>query len=506
MKILFVQPGLEKLTNEYPPIGILYLASVVREHGYAVDFYDASAEGQSLAKALDYVDSCKPSIIALSLYTIGLLHQYDFAGKLKKANPECIIIAGGPHATALPVDTMEECPELDFLIFGEGEESIIELLDSIKLNLPKNTIKGICYRSNENIVCNEKRELINDLDTILFPAFDLVRKHNFQYAARAFEMSRHKGAIITSRGCPSKCEFCFKATFGSRLRRRSPGNVAAEMAWQMKEFGIKEFQFVDDLFAVSSRWLNDFFMELKKQDINVPWKCLSRVNTIKEDDIREMKTRGCYGIEFGVESGNDEILIDINKNITLDQVRWAFRTSRKYGMLTFGFFIFGHRKDTHETIKQTMKIAKEISPDMPGFAVLLPFPGTGVYRSLDEGKRKNWDMFNSYYDKSALPLSICSVTPQELRSYGGQAESELYGSLSFLLKNVIFRRGIRFMHRVELFYKCIASMKVVNKLHNENRRIFSEGPFNFNYLINQIIITFAVMLMKAAGPIKARKL
>lgn len=492
MKILFVQPGLEEITNEYPPLGLLYLASVARTEGHIVDLYDVSAEKQSFLKALEYFIDFEPDILAISLYTIGLPQQFEFIKRIKKAKPQCIVIVGGPHATALQEEVLAESHGIDFLIFGEGEKTLIEFLSTLEKGDKFANIKGICYRSGKEIVKNTPQSLLDNLDLIPFPAFDLIRKHNYKYTKRAFEIYENKGVIITSRGCPSKCEFCFKATFGSKLRRRTPQNVVAEMIWQIKELGAKEFQFVDDLFAVNPRWLRDFFYELERNKINVPWKCLSRVTTVKENEIKEMKAHGCYGIEFGVESGNDEILKDIKKGITTNQVRRAFETSRRCGLLTFGFFIFGHKKDTHETIRQTIDFAKEISPDMPGFAVLLPFPGADVYSLLNEDKKKNWEAFNSYYDRSALPISICSVPPEDLKKYGAQADFELYGSLSFLFTNILLRKGIKHAHRMELFEKWLLSLKAVNRLYRNKEKIFyKEQLFFHKYIINLVLIFMA---------------
>lgn len=458
MKVLFIQPGLQEINNEYPPVGICYLASIVRNQGYTVDIYDAASMRCSLTSALEFAIDFQPDVLCLSLYTIGIVEQYTFLKRVKKAIPVCAILVGGPHATALPIYTMEECSEIDFLIFGEGEHTIVELFKAIERKMNPASLKGICYRNNGEVIQNEPRELINNLDEIPFPAYDLLKKNGFKYSRRSFNLTDNIGVIMSSRGCPFNCVFCFKATFGNKLRRRSPQNVVAEMQWQMKKFGVKEFQFLDDLFAINSKWLNEFFNELNKQDVRVPWKCLSRVDSAKEEDFRKMYKHGCYGIEFGVESGNDEVLADANKGITTAQTRKAFKMAKKIGFLTFGFFIFGLRKDTHETIKQTLSLVKEISPDLCGFAVLLPFPGTRIYSHLPEDLRFKWEKFNSYYDKKALPFSLCSVTPHDLRKYAQQAGAEVSGSLSYLFKNVLFRKGIFPAHRKEAFIKWYYSL------------------------------------------------
>jgi len=448
MKILFIQPGLENTENCFPPIGLLYLASLSRGHGYDVDVYDASASGLSMSKAFEYAIENKPDICAVSLYTLDLIETLEFIKRVKDSIPHCICIVGGPHATALPEHTMKECEPIDYLVFGEGEQTLIELLNSIQNQSSHSGIKGICFRKDGEIIKNEPRPLIDNLDKIPFPAFDLITKNN--YIRRSLSIGNKLGVIVSSRGCPFQCIFCFKGTFGRRYRQRSPQNIIKEMKWQIDEFGVDEFQFVDDLFTLDSQWLNDFFMELEKNDLHLPWKCAARVDSVTRDSLGQLKRHGCYGVEFGVESGNDEILKDIKKNITTSDVRKAFKDAREAGLLRFAFFIFGHPKDTHVTIKQTIKLAKEISPDYPAFALLLPFPGSEVYSSVLDEIKYDWSRFNSYYDKELLPLSLCQVDPYDLRNYARGAAWEVWGGLVFLLRNVILRPNILFQHRIQL--------------------------------------------------------
>jgi anaerobic magnesium-protoporphyrin IX monomethyl ester cyclase len=498
MKVLFVQSGLHEIINEYPPVGVCYLASIVRDLGYTVDLYDAGAAHSSLDGAFACAVDFKPDIVCLSMYTVGLLEQYAFLKRIKKNFPDCTVITGGPHATALPEYTVNECQDIDFLVFGEGEKTIVELLSALERGEQNlNDIQGLCWRSNGKAVRNVPRELLVNLDDIPFPAYDLLRKNGFSYGRRSLNLTDNVGVILSSRGCPASCDFCFKATFGSKLRRRSSQNVVAEMKWQMEEFGVEEFQFVDDLFAINPKWLDGFFAELRQENVNVPWKCLSRVNSVKEDDFKKMYEHGCYGVEFGVESGNDEVLRDIVKGTNINQVRKTFKIVRKIGLLSFGFFILGLRKDTHETIKQTVQFAKEISPDLCGFATLLPYPGSAVHIYLPEDLKYKWDNFRSYYDKNALPLSLCSVSSEELKEYAQQANAEVNGSLSFLFKNVIFRSGIRSVHRRELAHRWCRSVKALLLRDLHKRRIFlkNKGSLAGAFVVDTVSFALSKLLV-----------
>lgn len=491
MKVLFIQPGLENMENCFPPIGLLYLASVARRHRYDVDVYDASARGLSMSNALEYVTDNKPDVYAVSLYTLGLIETLKFVKHVKSSIPHCICIVGGPHATALPEYTMKECESIDYLVFGEGEQTLIELLNSIQNQSDPLEIRGICFRKNNKIIKNEPRSLISNLDEIPFPAHDLIEKHGYEYYRRLLTLGKKVGSIITSRGCPFKCTFCFKATFGKSYRQRSPQNVVREMKWQMDEFGIDEIHFLDDIFTLKRDWLYEFLSELEKNHIEVPWRCLVRVDSLKEEDFIKMKQHGCYQVEIGIESGNDQVLKDIRKHITTLQAEKAFRWTRKAGLTTLAFFMFGHRLDTYKTIKQTLSFAKKISPDVCGFAVLLPFPGTTVYDSfLPEEIRYDWSRFPGYYDRHNLPISICSLSAKELQQFGQQADAEVYGRIGFLLRNVLFRRGINYFQRKELFFRWLEFIKMLMVYDRRKDRVFLQKSrfSNIYYLVHFVFL------------------
>lgn len=436
MKIALInlRDGVSK--NEYPQLGLLYLASIARQKGHTVDFLDATAKHQTIEGILKELKGLKPDICGLSLYTGGLQVQYKFIKDVKAHFPDCIILVGGPHATALPERTMEECEGIDYLMFGEGEITFAEFIEAVQQNKTNECIDGVCYRLDGKIVKNRPRELIADLDFISFPAYDLIYKRDYQYHNRKMEVGRRIAAMVSSRGCPWSCTFCYKETFGTRYRRRSVDNVIAEIRLLIQNYGVDDVTFVDDLFAVNRKWLKEFCQKLKLSDINIHWKCLARVDTLTKDDMVMMKEHGCYGIEFGVESGNEEVLKDINKKITVQQVRRIFIAAKEVGLMTSAYFIFGNRLDTKEAILQTMELAKEIKPDFCGFAVLLPFPGTKLYQMLGEDIKYKWEIFVSYYgDKHSI--SLCSLSTEDLQSFGKQASAEYYGRIRYLFDNIL---------------------------------------------------------------------
>lgn len=469
MKIAFLnlRDGVSK--NEFPNLGLLYLAAVIRKEGHSVRLFDATALGRSLDKIEVELISFKPDVCAVTLYTEGILVQYDFIRKLKNLVPHHAIV-GGPHASALPERTMKECSDIDFLVYGEGDVTFPELVSAIENKKDISIVDGICFRKDGIIIKTKQRELIRDLDKLPFPAHDLIFDNGYAYVHRGMELGRKVVAVMSSRGCPWECNFCYKQIFGSRLRRRSPKNVVDEIEMLMTAYRVDDIQFVDDLFAVNRGWLAEFCDELRARQLKVHWKCLGRVDTLTKEDMAMMKEHGCYGIEFGGESGNNEILKDINKKITVSQVKKAFKDARSVGLITSAFFIFGHRLDTHETITQTMNLARDIKADFCGFAVLLPFPGTKVFLSLPEDIKYNWEVFQGYYSYSS-PISMCAMEAKVLQRYGRQANIEYYGRIRYLVSNIILSKLPLKIKWYQLMLFCIYALKNLG-LKITNKQIF----------------------------------
>ncbi len=436
MKVLLVHPW-GGYVHEYPSLGLLYIASVLRQEGHKVAFFDQGAPQINSQESFEgFVQKFNPEICGFSLYTTNLLQAYELIKQVKRLSPGSKIVVGGPHATALPERTMFECQDTDFLVYGEGEHTLVDLLNSISEGGSFQKVRGIYYRKNGKEISTEPREYIPDLDVIPFPAYDLIQ--DYRYSHDPIRIGKKIATIVTSRGCPYNCTFCNKAVFGSTYRRRSPQNVVAEIKHQIEQYQVDEIYFMDDLFAINRRWLEEFYHELKKNDVFLPWKCLGRVDVLTQEDFIKMKKNGCYVIQFGVESGNGGILKDIRKRITTNQVIKAFRSAKKAGLNTYGFFIFGHRKDTYATIKQTLKFAQRLNPDFVSFFVLAPFPGAQVYSYLGEEDKYNWERIRYIsWAPGTLPISICNVKSSDLALFESQAYFEYFGRTRYLIKNVL---------------------------------------------------------------------
>lgn len=426
MKILLINPkGLTK--NEFYPLGLLYLTSVLENKGYNVKLYDGGYLCSN-EKVLELIKDYRPDVCGITLYTTNLNLTFKLISLIKRIFPNIKIITGGPHATALPELTLKECPQIDFLVMGEGEETFIELLEILNDRIKLPEIKGICYRENSNIKINLARPYIEQLDKIPFPSYHLVR--NYSYSGDPIKTGKKIGTIITSRGCPYKCVFCNHAVFGRKYRRRTSKNVVDEIIYLKNELNIDEIYFQDDLFATQKEWLENFYNALDEKKVRVPWKCLGRIGILEKKDYEKMKKYGCYLIQFGVESGNNEILKDIKKGITKELAIKSFFDAKSSGLLTYAFFIVGHRLETYQTVKDTYNLLVSIKPDFVSFFVLVPFPGTEVYSLVEEKEKYNWERIK-YWHFESNPISICSIREDKLEPIRRILENSYYSKLKF---------------------------------------------------------------------------
>lgn len=437
MKVFFLNPAGD-YPNGYPPLGLLYLAATCRKFDHEVFFYDLAASNADEEEFRWEFNRVMPDILCVSVYTTGLSKTVALIEKLKRMHSYIRVIIGGPHVSALPGTVIKECTAVDYEVIGEGENTLAELVDKIENDLPVGQVKGIVYRSGKIISRTEKRERIENLDLIHFPAVDLIKR--FKYGYDKIAVGKRVGLVITSRGCPYNCTFCHKGTFGNTFTRRSPENVIAEVMYQYYMLEVDEIYFVDDLFITDEEWINSFLDLYSEARIGLPWKCLGRVDQGNEKLYRKMKDTGCFLIQFGVETGNLQIMKKIRKNIKLEQVVDSVNTCKKVGLNSATFFTIGHEGETDNTARETIRFAQKVNSDVCHFFTVSPYPGTYNYNLLNDEEKNQWDRISYYHTKERLPLSVSNITPKNILKYQKNARFEFYGRLGYL-SNVLSSRG-----------------------------------------------------------------
>lgn len=383
--------------SSLPSLGILLLAAVTRQHGYPTLLVDAAALNLGPEDLLVRVKAACPDVLGLSATTFSIFHAAAFAARVREILPDITIIIGGPHASAVPQETMQRFREFDVAVVGEGEETIIELLEALASGAALDAVAGIVLRHEDRIIATGRRAFLTDLDQLPYPAWDLLEGFPGRYPPAAFKVRRLPAAsLVTSRGCPNRCIFCDRSVFGSNCHAFSAGYVVSMIRHLVEQFGVREFSFEDDTFITFKKRLVAICQEIISLGLDVSWTCLGRVNSIDAETLVLMKRAGCWQISFGIESGSQEILTAIHKNVSLDQIGRAVALCRDAGILSKGFFIVGHPGETRQSLQQTLDFALKLPLDDISVTMLTPFPGTEIYeRAAEFGEfDRDWSRMN----------------------------------------------------------------------------------------------------------------
>jgi len=410
LRILLVNPpvngALFGAGNVTLPLGLAYIAAVAEGIGHhvRVRVLDMTVQEDPGEGLVNLVSAVKPHIIGFTVVTPTASAVCDLIKLAKSRFSEARIVLGGPHATALP----EEClmNGADIVVRGEGEETFRELLE--RDGKPKG-VTGLSYRENEDIIHNPPRPSVQDLDSLPLPARHLFPSLASYSGQPALGNLVPTAGIMTSRGCPHRCVFCFTAGMGSRMRMRSPENVVKEWRILKEQYQVREIAIADDCFTANQQRVVDICAEIRRTGLVLPWSCRGglRVDMAKPRTLEAIKEAGCYRVAFGVESGNQEILNRIGKACTLAQARDAFKHARRLGLETVAFFMMGNPGETIETMEDTIRFAAELDPDFVQFTPAVPYPGTPLYeivRSQGKLTTTSWDAYGSYTKEGYFEL------------------------------------------------------------------------------------------------------
>ena len=376
------------------------------------------------------VRNFNPDLIGITAWTTFAASAFRVAAICKEWNRDVSVVMGGPHISIKYDEVMKICPDVDFLIRGEGEKTFVELAKALeskdKAKALKN-INGILYRQNREIVHNPDREFIQDLDAIPLPARDLLlNKDSYN--------SEDMGLLMTSRGCPYNCSYCATSIWERKTRYRSIDNVINEIKLVIDKYGTRQFTFKDDSFTVNRKRVLEFCDRLINEDIRINWDCNTRVNLVDEEILNKMKKAGCNGIKVGVETGSERILKLINKRISFEQCKKAVKLFRKVGIHWTGYFMMGLPSETKEDVYQTLKFMKELRPDYASFSVYEPFPGTELFNSgVEKGlvqKERTLDDFYTispkYYYVKDINRRVDTMSGEEFEKLEFEMKEAFY--------------------------------------------------------------------------------
>jgi anaerobic magnesium-protoporphyrin IX monomethyl ester cyclase len=436
MNILLVCPQSAELVGSHPsflPLGVAYIAAVLEQDGHRVEVLDLSVaqyddqtfqeivrRGYYQSKTLRVSENPKGfkawDIIGFTVVTPTANQVYRLAGMVK-AHSDALVIAGGPHVTALPEEALNH--GIDIVVRGEGEATIRAVCQTLPAFENLATVQGIsyiehgrqgCLRSaSGKIMHTPARDFIADLDTLPFPARHLFSPLESYKGQPILGAKLPIGNLMTSRGCPFNCNFCYKAIFGRKYRFRSTENILAEWRELIERYDVKEIAISDDLFNAHPARAIALCERIIKEKLVLPWSCPNglRVDTASEELLHKMKQAGCYRVAFGVESGSQQILDKIGKHVTLAQIETAFVNARKCGLRTTAFLMLGNPGDTEATMQATIAFTKKLGPDFAQFTIATPYPGTALYELVRKNGKllvADWDDYDKYDDRVFFEL------------------------------------------------------------------------------------------------------
>ena len=368
---------LSSLDTYTPPLGLLHIAGFLKQSNHQPFILDLMAKGWNLDRGVRHILAQEPDAVGLSAMTINCLNANKVARELKSRGLTVPVILGGAHVTAVPKETLETLESIDYAVLGEGEVTFLELLQRLDAGQPVEDVQGVAWRDETGkVVINPPRPPIQDLDMLPFPAWELLPGFPESYPSSLLESKRLPAAgIMTSRGCPYHCTFCDHRVFGSKLRHFSAEYTLSLIRHLVQNYGIKDLMILDDNFLINKKKLFEVCDGLIGEKLDLTWYCIAHVQSISPDRMAKIKRAGCWFIEVGIESGNDEILKQIKKNTNKAEIRKAVRMIKEAGIKVKGNFIFGFPGETPETLEETIDFALELNLDYFQQSYLTIWPG-----------------------------------------------------------------------------------------------------------------------------------
>jgi len=449
MKVLLLNPGFEPeasvgesrsvrfVLNVTPPLGLAYLAAVLKEAGHEVRLADYTSRYPYPALP-DLLRDFQPGLVGLTATTPSFPGARTCGKLVKEILPECRVVIGGAQATACPEITLAG-DEFDAAIIGEGEETIVELAAAWDGggNPEPAGISGLAFRQPDgSIQINQPRPYVCELDRLPLPDLEGLPPLRFYHPTPASYRRLPVGIIMTSRGCPNRCTFCDRSIFGNNTRFHGTERVLAEVERLVRKLGAREIRFFDDTFTLNKKRTREICRGLRQHNLNIPWTCLTAVRSVDAELLQEMKAAGCWQVLYGLESGDDGMLRRLKKGNTVEANRRAIRWAKAAGMEVRGDFIVGTPGETLASLEATLSFAIEEKLDYAHFNKFTPFPGTELYRQLTaEGYSFDFNQGCSILDHGALLYVPPSLDPDQYRDWLDRAFKRFY-----LRPGHIFRR------------------------------------------------------------------
>lgn len=412
-----------------PPTDLMYLASIAESCGFEAIIRDYSQGGNFEAD----LKEIQPNYLVANIATPTFKSDMMAVQLAKEIVPSICTIVKGARFLTYNTNTIYENPFIDYVIMGEAELTLKDILDGV----PDNEILGICYRENFQPVKNDKRPFIDNLDILPFPARHLVDNSIY----RRPDNGKVQAVVKVARGCPFHCFFCLATPVsGAKVRTRSPENIVAELKVCVEKYNIKNFLFWSDIFNFDREWTLELCQKIIESGLKITWSSNTRADTMDDEMAKMMYKSGCRLVSIGVESGSQKMLDNIGKKITLDDIRNTVKILKKNKIKIYNYFVIGLPWETEETVEETIKFAIELDSNFISFYTATPLPGTKyfAYAMLNKLVEGNLDFRSAYYEPVVRSEHLSKERIFELHK---QAVKRFYLRPKFILKTLLSLRS-----------------------------------------------------------------
>ena len=442
----------QKIMKPYPPLGILYISAYLEQQGVANEIFDATFSSKKelgnylLKNVPDYLGIYVNLMTKLNvLEIINFIKSHDELSRTK-------IILGGPDVRYNADKFINH--GADYLVIGEGEESFYELIKALDTNTQKSLkeIPGIGFIDDDgNITLTQDRTLIKKIDELPLP-----NRNKIDISAYQNIWKKHHGSdavsVSTMRGCPYTCRWCSRAVYGLSYRRRSPAIVVDELEIIQTDYHPDTLWFVDDVFTISHKWMNEFTHELKRRNLKINYECITRADRLNEEVISMLKDSGCFRVWIGAESGSQKIIDAMDRRVDVKQVREMIKLTNKYGIETGTFIMLGYPGETEQDIEETIEHLKGSNPDYFTITIAYPINGTEFYQEIEAKQIKsfNWEIntdrdrdFERNYSRNYYNFAVRRVVNEVNYHKQKQSSGKLSAkAISFKSRSLLAKVGM----------------------------------------------------------------
>jgi len=441
VKVLLVNPPAinvyHRVGLRLPPLGLAYVGAVLKKNGHKVKLIDLNVERINF----NNFPFDKFGLVGLSVDTTRYPASVKIAQAAKKRGVK--VVAGGFHPTFMDKEALET-GGFDYVVRGEGEYIMLDLVNHLERGLPLDEVDGISYIKDKELVVNPDAPLASDLDSIPFPSREIMPLDAYTTAVK----KEVAGTMITSRGCPFDCEFCSCSRFcGIKWRTRSVENIMDEIDLLYNKYGYRSISFLDDNFTLSPKRVVEICEQILRRNMKFSWFAMTRVDSVVRNEkvVELMERAGLRQVFVGFESGNQEILDKYGKKAEVDIAFKATEILKKYRIEVWGSFIIGALNETREMIRQTIRFAKKLNPNICQFSILIPYPGSRLFDKVrDRILTKDWEAFWGGFPV----MKLNKITPQEMKSWIIKAYASFY-----LRPRTFFSTGLPFLYELFLGFK-----------------------------------------------------